>query len=138
VSSGATHENPRWTLDRRRQYHKFGSSSIYATRIDFIQRLLISPAECLLCEAAYCLPGNRHKMKHARYANCRINRAVNAEDTLLITHVQQGMQIGSCSNGSIGPISESEVSLRSFARKIRVLIPGARRAFALAPGWRTQ
>ena len=34
-----------------------------------------------------------------------------------------------------GPIGTSEVCLRSFAKKIRALIPQARQPFAPAPGW---
>lgn len=105
---------------------------IYADQIDFMQWLPISPTECLLREVAYCLPDDRREMKLVRYANWRINRVVNAEDTWLITRVQQGMQ--SKSYGT-GPIATSEVCLRSFARKIRALIPEARQPFAPQPGW---
>ena len=105
---------------------------IYADQIDFMQWLPISPTECLLREVAYCLPDDRREMKLVRYANWRINRVVNAEDTWLITRVQQGMQ--SKSYGT-GPIATSEVCLRSFAKKIRALIPEARQPFAPQPGW---
>ena len=105
---------------------------IYADQIDFMQWLPVSPTTCLLREVAYCLPDSRREMKLVRYANWRINRVVNAEDTWLITRVQQGM--GSKSYGT-GPIAKSEVCLRSFARKIRALIPEARQPFAPAPGW---
>lgn len=105
---------------------------IYADQIDFMQWLPISPTECLLREVAYALPDPRREMKVVRYANWRINRVVNAEDTWLITRVQQGM--ASKSYGS-GPIASSETCLRSFARKIRALIPEARQPFAPAPGW---
>jgi len=46
-------------------------------------------------------------------------RVVNAEDTWLITRVQQGMASRSY---SAGPIGRSEVCLRSFAKKIRQII----------------
>jgi phenylpropionate dioxygenase-like ring-hydroxylating dioxygenase large terminal subunit len=105
---------------------------IYADQIDFMQWLPISPTECLLREVAYCLPDSRREMKLVRYANWRINRVVNAEDTWLITRVQQGMQ--SRTYGT-GPIGKSEVCLRSFAKKIRALIPEARQPFQPAPGW---
>ncbi len=108
---------------------------IYADQIDFMQWLPISPTECLLREVAYALPDSRREMKLARYANWRINRVVNAEDTWLITRVQQGMQSKTYGNG---PIGTSEVCLRSFARKIRALIPEARQPFAPAPGWSKQ
>lgn len=108
---------------------------IYADQIDFMQWLPISPTTCLLREVAYCLPDDRREMKLVRYANWRINRVVNAEDTWLITRVQQGMQ--SKTYGT-GPIATSEVCLRSFAKKIRALFPEARQPFAPVPGWSKQ
>ncbi|MFC0590231.1 aromatic ring-hydroxylating dioxygenase subunit alpha [Novosphingobium aquiterrae] len=105
---------------------------IYADQIDFMQWLPVSATECLLREVAYCLPDSRREMKLVRYANWRINRVVNAEDTWLISRVQQGM--ASKSYG-VGPLAESEVCLRSFAKKIRTLIPEARLPFAPPPGW---
>lgn len=105
---------------------------IYADQIDFMQWLPVSPTECLLREVAYALPDSRREMKLVRYANWRINRVVNAEDTWLISQVQQGM--ASKSYGT-GPLATSEVCLRSFAKKIRALIPQARQPFAPAPGW---
>ncbi|MBV9881741.1 MAG: aromatic ring-hydroxylating dioxygenase subunit alpha, partial [Sphingomonadaceae bacterium] len=48
---------------------------------------------------------------------------VNAEDTALIRRVQQGM--GS-SFYTPGPLGRSEVCLRSFAQKLRRLIPETR------------
>ena len=64
--------------------------------------------------------------------NWRINRVVNAEDTWLIGRVQQGMASRSY---SAGPIASSEVCLRSFARKIRAIIPEARLERAPGEGW---
>jgi len=108
---------------------------IYADQIDFMQWLPIGPTTCLLREVAYAQPDDRREMKLVRYANWRINRNVNAEDTWLIGNVQQGM--ASKSYGT-GPIATSEVCLRSFARKIRALIPEARQPFQPAPGWSNQ
>jgi len=105
---------------------------IYADQIDFMQWLPISPTTCLLREVAYALPDSRREMKLVRYANWRINRVVNAEDTWLIERVQQGMASRTYGNG---PIGKSEVCLRSFARKIRALIPEARQPFAPPAGW---
>ncbi len=105
---------------------------IYADQIDFMQWIPTSPTTCLLREVAYCLPDDRREMKLARYANWRINRVVNAEDTWLIGQVQQGMASRSY---TAGPIATSEVCLRSFARKIRTLIPEARLGHAPTPGW---
>ena len=69
----------------------------------------------VLREMCFALPDGRREMKLVRYANWRINRTVNAEDTWLIERVQQGMASHSY---EIGPIGASEVCLRSFARKI--------------------
>ena len=71
-------------------------------------------------------------MRAVRYLNWRINRRVNEEDTALIARVQKGMQSPSYTPG---PLGRSEVSLRSFAAKIRRLIPEARLERAPAPGW---
>ena len=62
-------------------------------------------------------------MKAARYLNWRINRRVNAEDTELVARVQQGM---ASRWFEPGPLSETEVCLRGFARRLRALIPEAR------------
>jgi phenylpropionate dioxygenase-like ring-hydroxylating dioxygenase large terminal subunit len=105
---------------------------LYADQIDFMQWLPVSPTECVLREMAFALPDERREMKLVRYANWRINRMVNAEDTWLITRVQQGMASRSY---TMGPLGESEVCLRSFARKIRALIPEARLPHPPAPGW---
>jgi len=105
---------------------------IYADQIDFMQWLPISPTTCLLREMAYALPDDSREMKLVRYANWRINRVVNKEDTWLIERVQQGMH---SETYGAGPIGKSEVCLRSFARKIRALIPEARALRAPAPGW---
>ena len=77
----------------------------------------------MIREIAYALPDDRREMKAARYLNWRINRQVNAEDTGLVARVQQGMASRSF---TAGPLAETEVSLRSFGRKLRALIPQAR------------
>ncbi len=111
---------------------------IYADQIDFMQWLPVTPTTCVLREMAFALPdaftppGKHREMKLVRYANWRINRVVNAEDTFLIERVQQGMASGTYGNG---PIGASEVCLRSFARKIRALIPEARQPFPPPKGW---
>jgi hypothetical protein len=71
-------------------------------------------------------------MRAARYLNWRINRRVNAEDTVLIKRVQLGMQSRSYRPG---PLGQSELCLRAFARKLRRLIPEARQEQPPAPGW---
>ncbi|MGV3455724.1 aromatic ring-hydroxylating oxygenase subunit alpha [Sphingomonas sp.] len=105
---------------------------IYADQIDFMQWLPVSPTSCVLREMAFALPDDRREMKLTRYANWRINRVVNAEDTWLIERVQQGMASQSY---TAGPIGASEVCLRSFAAKVRAIIPEARLQRAPAPGW---
>jgi phenylpropionate dioxygenase-like ring-hydroxylating dioxygenase large terminal subunit len=83
-------------------------------------------------EISYALPDDRREMKAARFLNWRINRRVNEEDTVLITRVQQGMQSPSYAGG---PLGTSEVCLRSFARKLRTMIPEARLPAPPPPGW---
>lgn len=105
---------------------------LYADQIDFMQWLPLTPTTCVLREMTFALPDPRRAMKLVRYANWRINRTVNAEDTWLIERVQQGM---ASSSYTAGPIGASEVCLRSFAAKIRTRIPEARLHRAPAPGW---
>ncbi|MCW1381409.1 aromatic ring-hydroxylating dioxygenase subunit alpha [Novosphingobium sp. KCTC 2891] len=120
---------------RRWLYYKLWPNiafDIYADQIDFMQWIPTGPTTCVLREMAFALPDGRREMKLARYANWRINRVVNAEDTWLIERIQQGM--ASKSYGA-GPIGRSEVCLRGFARKIRTLVPEARAHHAPAAGW---
>jgi phenylpropionate dioxygenase-like ring-hydroxylating dioxygenase large terminal subunit len=105
---------------------------IYPDQVDFMQFIPVSPTETLIREISYVLPDDRREMKAARYLNWRINRQVNAEDTLLIARVQAGMQSESF---TVGPLSEEEVCLRSFCRKMRRLIPEARLHRVPLPGW---
>ncbi|HEX4181727.1 MAG TPA: aromatic ring-hydroxylating dioxygenase subunit alpha [Caulobacteraceae bacterium] len=105
---------------------------IYPDQVDFMQFLPISPTETLVREIAYAIPDDRREMRAARYLNWRINRQVNAEDTVLIERVQQGMASPSF---AVGPLSETEVCLRGFAARLRRLIPEARLLQPPAPGW---
>ena len=95
---------------------------IYPDQVDFMQFIPVSATQTLIREIAYALPDARREMKAARYLNWRINRQVNVEDTALIAGVQAGMESASY---TAGPLGESEVCLRSFARKLRALIPEA-------------
>jgi phenylpropionate dioxygenase-like ring-hydroxylating dioxygenase large terminal subunit len=88
-----------------------------------MQWLPVSPTETLIREIAYVIPDDRRAMKAARYLNWRVNRQVNAEDTKLIGRVQDGMASQSF---VVGPLSEKEVALRNFCRRMRTLIPEAR------------
>ena len=105
---------------------------IYPDQIDFMQFLPVSPTETRLRVLCYALPDDRREMRAVRYLNARINRDVNAEDTVLVQRVQDGMASASF---SVGPLSETEVCLRSFAAKLRRLIPEARLHSPPAPGW---
>ena len=105
---------------------------IYPDQVDFMQFLPVSATETVIREISYALPDTRREMKAARYLNWRINRQVNEEDTVLIARVQAGMQSPSY---IAGPLGTSEVCLRSFAQKLRRLIPEARLERAPSPGW---
>lgn len=101
---------------------------VYPDQIDFMQFLPVSATETVIREIAYVLPDVpedpcRREMKAARYLNWRINRQVNAEDSDLIARVQAGMASSSYTSG---PLSEEEVCLRSFARRMRDTIAEAR------------
>jgi phenylpropionate dioxygenase-like ring-hydroxylating dioxygenase large terminal subunit len=118
--------------DRRWLYYKIWPNvaiDIYPDQVDFMHFVPVGPTETLIREISYKLPdaemeeGWRRGMKAARYLNWRINRRVNEEDTALIRRVQQGM--GS-SSYEPGPLGKSEVCLRSFANKLRRLIPETR------------
>ncbi|NJS13944.1 MAG: aromatic ring-hydroxylating dioxygenase subunit alpha [Sphingopyxis sp.] len=105
---------------------------IYPDQVDFMQWLPTGPTSCIIREISYVLPDARREMRAARYLNWRINRQVNAEDTLLITRVQQGMASQSF---TMGPLSDKEVCLKQFCRRMRELIPEARREQPPVAGW---
>jgi phenylpropionate dioxygenase-like ring-hydroxylating dioxygenase large terminal subunit len=105
---------------------------IYPDQVDFMQFLPVSATDTVIREISYAIPDDRREMRAARHLNWRINRRVNAEDTELIARVQLGMQSASYRPG---PLGTSEVCLRSFAQKLRRLIPEARLEQAPAPGW---
>jgi phenylpropionate dioxygenase-like ring-hydroxylating dioxygenase large terminal subunit len=98
---------------------------IYPDQIDFMQFIPLSPTETMIREIAYVHPDTRREMRAARYLNWRINRKVNLEDTALIARVQSGMN---SSSYSVGPLSENEVCLRSFTRRMHEMIPESRSA----------
>ena len=105
---------------------------IYPDQVDFMQFLPVSATETVIREISYALPDDSREMRAVRYLNWRINRKVNAEDTELITRVQLGMQ---SPNYVAGPLGTSEVCLRSFATKLRRMIPEARLDSAPPRGW---
>jgi phenylpropionate dioxygenase-like ring-hydroxylating dioxygenase large terminal subunit len=122
-------------LQRRWLYFKLWPNvafDIYPDQVDFMQFLPVSASETMIREISYALPDSRREMKAARYLNWRINRRVNAEDTALI----EGVQAGMASRFYVpGPLGDSEVCLKSFARKLRKLIPEANLHQPPAPGW---
>ena len=95
---------------------------VYPDQVDFMQFLPLSPTETLIREIAYARPDSRRDVRVARYLNWRINRQVNAEDTALIAGVQAGMTSSSYQSG---PLSNSEVCLAAFARRLRAALPRA-------------
>jgi phenylpropionate dioxygenase-like ring-hydroxylating dioxygenase large terminal subunit len=97
-----------------------------------MQMIPIAPTETLIREVAYAHPDGRREMRVARYLNWRINRRVSAEDKALIDRVQAGMRSRSYSPG---PLGLNEVSLRSFAHRMREPLPESRQEHAPAPGW---
>ena len=105
---------------------------IYPDQVDFMQWIPTGPSTSVIREISYALPDDRREMRAARYLNWRINRRVNAEDTELITRVQQGME---SAHYRPGPLGRSEVCLRNFAEKLRRFIPEARLDQAPPPGW---
>ena len=105
---------------------------IYPDQVDFMQFLPVSSTETVIREISYAIPDERREMNVARHLNWRINRLVNAEDTELITRVQLGMRSPSY---KAGPLGTSEVCLRSFAQKLRKLIPEARLESPPPAGW---
>jgi phenylpropionate dioxygenase-like ring-hydroxylating dioxygenase large terminal subunit len=130
-------EVPHLPAERQRLWTYFKlwpnvAFDIYPDQVDFMQWLPVSPTQTLIREIAYALPDERREMKAARYLNWRVNRQVNAEDTMLIERVQDGMASASF---TVGPLSEHEVALRNFCGKVRDAIPEARQHRAPAPGW---
>ncbi|MGE0178240.1 MAG: aromatic ring-hydroxylating dioxygenase subunit alpha [Sphingomonas sp.] len=96
---------------------------IYPDQVDFMHFVPVGPTETLIREISYAVPDDRREMRAARYLNWRINRRVNEEDSALIHRVQQGM---ASALYTPGPLGESEVCLRSFAAKLRRLVPETR------------
>ena len=123
------------THQRKWLYYKLFPNvafDIYPDQVDFMQFLPISAKETVIREISYAIPDDRREMVAARHLNWRINRRVNAEDTELITRVQLGMQ---SPRYVAGPLGTSEVCLRSFAQKLRRLIPEARLDAPPPQGW---
>ena len=93
---------------------------VYPDQVDFMQFVPVSANETLIREISYVRPDARRGVRAARTLNWRINRQVNAEDTVLIARVQAGMTSSSYESG---PLSKAEVCLAAFARRMREAIP---------------
>jgi carnitine monooxygenase subunit len=104
---------------RRWLYWPNMAFDLYADQIDFMHWVPTGPETCDLRVMTYALPDTRREMKLVRYANDRINRVVNAEDTWLIERVQAGMRSRFF---DAGPLAASEVCLRSFNQKVRTIM----------------
>jgi len=128
---------PQLPAERQRlwTYFKFWPNvalDIYPDQIDFMQFVPLSPTETMIREISYVHPDARREMRAARYLNLRINRRVSVEDKVLIERVQSGM---ASSSYCAGPLADGEVCLRSFARRMRKLIPESQLPQAPPPGW---
>jgi phenylpropionate dioxygenase-like ring-hydroxylating dioxygenase large terminal subunit len=104
---------------------------VYPDQVDFMQFIPVSATETLIREIAYAHPDDRRETRVARYLNWRINRQVNAEDTVLIERVQAGM---ASSSYVTGPLSPAEPCLARFAVRLRAAIPEAALAHPPTPG----
>jgi phenylpropionate dioxygenase-like ring-hydroxylating dioxygenase large terminal subunit len=112
-------------LRRTWNYYKLWPNlafDVYPDQIDFMQLIPVSATQTLIREIAYAHPDERRETRAARYLNWRINRQVNAEDTVLIERVQAGM---SSSSYVSGPLSPEEPCLAAFADRLRAAIPEA-------------
>jgi len=121
--SGFDHLPPQ--LRRAWNYYKLWPNlafDVYPDQVDFMQFIPVSATETLIREIAYVRPDDRRETNAARYLNWRINRQVNAEDTVLIERVQAGMASSSYVSG---PLSPAEPCLANFAERLRAAIPEA-------------
>jgi carnitine monooxygenase subunit len=110
---------------RRWSYYRLWPNlafDVYPDQVDFMQFVPVSATQTLVREIAYVRPDPRREVRAARYLNWRINRQVNAEDTVLIDRVQRGMATSGYESGPLGP---SEVCLAAFARRLEEQIPEA-------------
>ena len=127
-----------WLPEEKRRhwaYYKLWPNlalEMYPDQVAFMQFIPISATRTMIREIPYGVPDDRREMKAARYLNWRVNRLVNAEDTELITRVQQGM--GSSSFTS-GPFAEREILLIDSAERIRQTIPAASEENEPPAGW---
>jgi phenylpropionate dioxygenase-like ring-hydroxylating dioxygenase large terminal subunit len=128
---------PHLPADRKRlwTYYKLWPNlafDIYPDQVDFMQSIPVSATQTIIREIAYVLPDSRRDMRAARYLNWRINRQVSLEDKALIERVQHGMNSRSY---SVGPLGDGEVSLKSFGRHMRAVIPQSRLHRKPPAGW---
>ncbi len=115
-------------LQKRWVYYRLWPNlafDIYPDQMDFMQFIPLTATSTMIRELPFALPDDRREVKIARYLNWRINRQVNAEDTDLISRVQEGMATSAFNQG---PFAKSELCLIDSAEKIRGLIPVARQS----------
>ena len=84
-----------------------------------MQFIPVSATETLIREIAYAQPDDRRETRAARYLNWRINRQVNAEDTVLIERVQAGMASSSYVSGPLSPAEPVPGRLRRADARAR-------------------
>jgi phenylpropionate dioxygenase-like ring-hydroxylating dioxygenase large terminal subunit len=94
--------------------------NLYPDQVEFMQFLPLEPTRTLIRFGTYAHEDGRESMIEARALNIRLNRFVGTEDTDLIERVQSGMASRSYVNG---PLGNSEICLRAFARRMRELLP---------------
>ena len=112
-------------LSRHWTYYRLWPNTafdVYPDQVDFMQFIPVSATCTVIREIAYAWPDDRREARAARYLNWRINRQVNAEDTVLIERVQAGM---TSSSYVAGPLSPAEPCLTAFAERLRSAIPQA-------------
>jgi len=93
---------------------------IYPDQIDFMQFLPVSADRDPDSRDRLCAPGHSRENARGALSELAHHRRVSLEDKALISAVQAGMARAATTSG---PLSEGEVCLRSFARRMRALIP---------------
>jgi phenylpropionate dioxygenase-like ring-hydroxylating dioxygenase large terminal subunit len=99
--------------------------------VECLQALPVSPTQCRIRRFEVALEDDRREKRVARYLNSRLSRATLAANLNICGWTDQGIRSGSYRGGIL---SDLESSVREFHRKVRELIPVARRRDAPAPG----
>ncbi len=114
--------------DMRRRWTYFGLYpnvffDIYPEWLDFFQVVPLGPGRTLIRARSYGFVDDRREMKAARFLCARLNARVQAEDEILTSSVQRGLESGAYTQGVL---SEKEIVLAGFQDWIRERIPAAR------------